>query len=268
MVFLFKTRRKSGLPVGYYVVSAFRQTRIKGVIMRRTMICIFMLVWPLMGKAHGNNAAEYFKLGLESSITYKKIEYFTKALELDPTLAPAYKKRALFYYFQEKYEKVIEDISSYIKLVSNKSDAYRMLGMAYLKTGNYDQAIHNFDTAIDMTPEMTAAYSYCAEAYRLSGYPAEAIKNASRAIALKGAPRVISDAYKTRAKAYRELGQEDLAFADSQKSFELDPRIIFFKYVSSYASLEEMRTAGLFGLIGIAFIMVFGLRMKPPEKDE
>jgi len=238
------------------------------IVLLAMVFLISILTFGRDARVHGGNAMDYFNLGMDSSLAYKKIEYFTKALELDPTLAPAYKKRALFYYFQEKYEKVIEDISSYIKLVSNKSDAYRMLGMAYLKTGNYDQAIHNFDTAIDMTPEMTAAYSYCAEAYRLSGYPAEAIKNASRAIALKGAPRVISDAYKTRAKAYRELGQEDLAFADSQKSFELDPRIIFFKYVSSYASLEEMRTAGLFGLIGIAFIMVFGLRMKPPEKDE
>ena len=152
--------------------------------------------------------------------------------------------------------------------MSDKADAYRMLGMAYLKSGNYDQAIHNFDTAIDMSPKMTAAYSYRAEAYRLIGYPAEAIKDASTAIAIKGDPRVISDAYKTRAKAYLDMGKEEQAHTDFKKSFEMDPRIVFYKYFSSYVSLEEMRIAGLFGLIGIAFVLVFGIRLKAPDKDE
>ena len=219
-------------------------------------------------RVHGGNAMDYFNLGNESSLAYKKIEYFTKALELDPGIAPAYAKRGMFYYFQEKYDRVIEDFSRYIELTSDKADAYRMLGMAYLKTGNYDQAVHNFDSAIEITPDMTAAYCYRAEAYRLNGNQRDAIMDATRAIALDGDPRTISDAYKTRAKAYREMGEGNLAEADGKKSFELDPTIVFFKYFSSYASLEEMRVAGLFGLIGIAFIMIFGFRMKPPEKDE
>jgi len=53
-----------------------------------------------------------------------------------------------------------------------------------------------------------------------------------------------------------------------KKSFEVDPRIVFYRYFSSYANSEEMRTAGLFGLIGIAFVLIFGYRLKPPEKDE
>ena len=37
-----------------------------------------------------------------------------------------------------------------------------------------------------------------------------------------------------------------------------------------YSSKKELcyAEAGLFGLIGIAFIMIFGFRMKAPEKDE
>jgi tetratricopeptide (TPR) repeat protein len=243
--------------------------------MKKLMICLMTIVLlvPILilannDRVHGGNAMDYFNLGMKSSMAYKKIEYFTKALELDPNLAAAYEKRGLFYYFQGKYDKVIEDFSNYIKLVSDEADAYQMLGMAYLKFGNHDQAVRNFDRAIAIQPDMTAAYCYRSEAYRLKGYNQEALKDATRAIALNGDPRIIADAYKTRGMTYREMGQDDLSYSDLQKSFEINPRFVFYRYISSYASLEQMRTAGLFGLIGIAFVMIFGFRMKPPEKDQ
>ncbi len=219
-------------------------------------------------QAYGESAIDYFNLGMQSSMAYKKIEYFTKALELNPRLALAYEKRGLFYYFQEKYDKVIEDYTRYIRLVPDKADAYRLLGMAYLKIGNYDKAIVNFDSAINMAPEMSAAFSYRAEALRLSDQLESALQDATKAIALNGDPRTISDAYKTRGKVYQEMGAESLADADFKKSFDMDPRLVFYKYFSSYASLDAMRNAGLFGMIGIAFILVFGYKIKPPKKDE
>jgi len=219
-------------------------------------------------QAYGDSAVDYFNLGMQSSMAYKKIEYFTKALELNPRLALAYEKRGLFYYFQEKYDKVIEDYTRYIRLVPDKADAYRILGMAYLKTGNHDKAIVNFDSAINMAPEMSAAFSYRAEALRLSYQLEGALQDATKAIALNGAPRAIADAYKTRGKVYLELGEENLADADFKKSIDLDPRLAFYKYFSSYASLDAMRNAGLLGMIGIAFVLVFGHKINPPKKDE
>lgn len=219
-------------------------------------------------QAYGNSAIDYFNLGMQSSMAYKKIEYFTKALELNPRLALAYEKRGLFYYFQEKYDKVIEDYTRYIRLVPDKADAYRLLGMAYLKIGNYGKAIVNFDSAINMAPEMSAAFSYRAEALRLSYQLEGALQDATKAIALNGDPRTIADAYRTRGKVYREMGEESLADADFKRSIELDPRFVFYNYFSSYASLDAMRNAGLFGMIGIAFVLVFGYKIKPPKKDE
>lgn len=219
-------------------------------------------------QAYGDSAVDYFNLGMQSSMAYKKIECFTKALELNPRLALAYEKRGLFYYFQEKYDKVIEDYTRYIRLAPEKADAYRILGMAYLKTDNYDKAIVNFDSAINMAPEMSAAFSYRAEALRLSYQLEGAIQDATKAIALNGAPRTIADAYKTRGKVYLELGEENLADTDFKKSIELDPRLIFYRYFASSASLEGMRNAGLVGMIGIAFVLIFGFRLRAPRKDE
>jgi hypothetical protein len=39
---------------------------------------------------YGENAMDFFNLGLKSTVTRTKIKYFSKALELNPMLAKAY----------------------------------------------------------------------------------------------------------------------------------------------------------------------------------
>lgn len=218
--------------------------------------------------AFGKNATEYFNLGLESSLAYKKIDYFTKALELDPRFAEAYEKRGIYLYFQGKYDRVIEDFTEYIRLVPDKADAFRMLGMSYLKTGNYQKAIVNFDRAIHLAPEMSSAHAYRAEAFLLNGQINEAVQDANTAINTGSDMRILADVYRTRGKAYQELGEETRANTDFKKAAEIDPRYFFYRYVSGYADLEDIRRAGLMGMIGLAFVFIFGFKLKAPHKDE
>jgi tetratricopeptide (TPR) repeat protein len=218
--------------------------------------------------AFDGNALEYFDLGLKTSMAYKKTNYFTKAIELNPRLAPAYEKRGLNYYFQGKYNEVIEDFTNYIQLVPNKADAYRMLGMAYLKINNPEKAVVNFDRALDLEPEMKGVLGYRGESFRMIGQLDEAIDDSNRALAMESDLRILSDVYRTRAKAYMELGQEVLANADFKRAAEIDPRYFFYRYISGYADLEDMRRAGLIGMIGMAFVFIFGLKLRPPKKDD
>ena len=218
--------------------------------------------------AFEGSAMQYFNMGMKTSLAYKKIRYFTKALELNPRFAPAYEERGLNYYFQEKYDKVVQDFTHYIHLVPNKAYAFRMLGMGYLKIGNYPKAIINFDKALELKPNAADVLSYRAEAFRLNDQPNEAIKDADRAIALESNQRILSDVYRTRGKSYQALGLEKSATDDLNKAMNIDPRYILYRYISGYANLEDMRKAGLIGMIAIAFIYIFGLKLKPPKKDE
>jgi len=235
------------------------------------LILLVTIAWPKHVQnvyAFDASAIDYFDMGLKTSMANQKINYFTTALKLNPRFAPAYEKRGLHYYFQEKYDKVIDDFTHYIRLVPDKADAYRMLAMGYLKTGNNEKAILNFDRALNLQPEMKAVFSYRAEAYRLNGQLDEAIEDATRAIAMESNLNVLSDVYRTRAKVYLELDQEALANADLKRAEEIDPRYFFYRYISGYADLEDMRKAGLIGMIGMAFIFIFSLKLKPPKKDE
>ena len=236
-----------------------------------SMIVLLMTIsWPKQTPrvyAFEGSATEYFNMGMQTSLAYKKIHYFTKALELNPQFAPAYEERGLNYYFQEKWDKVIHDFTQYVQLVPNKANAYRMLGMGYLKIGNYQNAIANFDKALELKPEMASVLSYRAEAFRLNGQLDEAIQDATKAIALESDQRILADVYRTRGKAYQTLDKKKLANADFNKATDIDPRYVLYRYVSNYASLEDMRKAGLIGMIGMAFIYIFGLKLKPPDKD-
>jgi tetratricopeptide (TPR) repeat protein len=243
--------------------------------MKKLFICMMILLMTVGWSTHvpkvyafDGNALEYFDLGLKTSLAYKKINYFTKAIELNPRLAPAYEKRGLNYYFQGKYNEVIDDFTNYIRLVPNKADAYRMLGMAYLKVNNHEKAIVNFDKALDLEPKMRGVLGYRAEAFRMKGQLDEAIDDSSKALAMESDLRILSDVYRTRAKTYLELGQEVSANADFKKAAEIDPRYYFYRYISGYADLEDVRKAGLFGMIGMAFVFIFGLKLRPPKKDE
>ena len=235
------------------------------------LILLVTIAWPKQVQnvyAVDGNALEYFDLGLKTSMAYKKTNYFTKAIELNPRLAPAYEERGLNYYFQGKYHEVIEDFTNYIHLVPNKADAFRMLGMAYLKINNYEKAIVNFEKALDLEPEIKGVFGYRAEAFRMMGQLDEAMNDSNRALTMESNLRILADIYRTRAKTYLELGQEELANADLKRAAEIDPRYLFYRYMSGYADLEDMRRAGLIGMIGIAFVFIFGLKLKPPKKED
>ena len=228
---------------------------------------IFLLLWAL--PAHGENAADYFNLGLKNTITRKKIKYFSKALELDPNLAEAYEKRGMLYFFQGEFDHVIQDFQAYIRLLPPKAEAYRMLGMGYLKSGVYPPAIENFTRAVEIDPESASAYSNRAEAYFFIGSYEKTIADCTKAIELAGDPRNTAHAYRTRAKAYRKTGRDGLAIADIRSSWQVDPRYAYYmRDLYGYARPEDLGKSGLIAIIGIAFVLIFKLRLKRPEKDD
>ena len=219
--------------------------------------------------SRADEATDYFNRGVKSSMTNRKIEFFTKALELDPKLAAAYEQRGLLYYYQGKYDKVIQDYLAYLELAPEKAGAYRMLGLGYLKNGDCERAIPHFARAIEMEPQHPAGYAYRAEANRLCGKDEEAIRDSTTAVELRGDERAKSEAYKTRARIYRKMGLMDLAVADTRAAWQADPRWSYWaRYWYRYASLEELRGAGLIGIIALALVLILGLKLKSPKKDD
>jgi tetratricopeptide (TPR) repeat protein len=221
---------------------------------------------------------QFYDLGLKSSMTQKKIDYFTKALELDPNLSAAYEKRGMLYYFQENYPETIQDFQKVAYLKPFNTEAYVMLGLAFTKQGNLDEAIANLSRAIELDAQGAGAYSYRSEALRLNGMIEEAIQDSTRAIKLGGRGPNIGRAYTTRSKAYRELGQNELADADFKKASKLDPEKYMYNMLTSTellanwagesSSLKSVGWMGVALIVALLFVVIFKLAISAPKKDD
>jgi len=237
--------------------------------MQGKVICYLILFMLSSLSVYGENATGYFNRGLKSTSTRAKIKYFSKALELAPNMTEAYEKRGILYFYQGNFDNVILDFQTYIELSPPKAEAYRMLGMGYLKSGDYPSAIKNFTRTIEIDSKQASAYSNRAEAHFLSGNYDLTVLDSTRAIEIGGNPRDIADAYRTRAKAFRKTDRNEESAEDIRSSWKVDPRYsYYYKALYGYASPQGMRKAGLIAVIGIAFLLLFKFKLKPPEKDE
>ena len=236
--------------------------------MRRILITVMIFVALTASVAWGKDAVYFYNQGLESSLAYKRVNYFSQALTLNPNLVEAYEKRALHYYYQWKYDKAIRDYTKVIEFKPLSPKAYRMRGICYLKDGELDGAIADLSRAIELDPEQASAYGYRAEAYRLKGLAEDALRDSTKAIDLRGGPRITASAYRTRAKAHQQLGHVEQSSADFDKSFELDPRYAIYRYLASNSNLESVRKMGLLGIIALVFVGIFHLTLSAPKKKD
>jgi tetratricopeptide (TPR) repeat protein len=246
--------------------------------MKKIAVSLIVFMVFAASPAWGEEAIDFYKLGLESSMFNKKIHYFTKAVELNPRLAIAFKKRGIIYYFQEKYSKMLLDFRRYKALTPSDPEGYGMVGLALLKLGNFTEAITELSRAIEMDPTLASAYLHRSEAYYHRGFFEQAVKDSTKAIALGKAQSTIGKAYTVRSKAYRQLGQEDLADEDFNKAYLLDPVNYSYRYFtitnylasfasdSNYIPSKDIRWLGLIGIIVLLLVLIFRLALPTPRK--
>lgn len=274
--------------------------------MNKIIVATLAYLCLIVTAAWGQDATELYNRGLRSSLAFRKIEYFTKALQLNPNLVEAYEKRAIHYYLQRRFEKAIQDYTRVIELKPHRVSAYQMRGLTYLKKGQgeglmakidpltsslnnspgpearelLERAIDDFSRAIELDPQMASAYCYRAKAFHLKGLTDEAIRDSTRAIELGGSQQTTGRAYTIRAKVYRQLGFSELANEDSNKALELDPAYYAYNYVSvtlflasfatdsSYISAREVGWLGLILFIVLLFVIIFKLALPTPHKGD
>jgi tetratricopeptide (TPR) repeat protein len=273
-----------------------RRNHVKKIIVATLVyLCLTVSV------SWGRDAMEFYNRGLKSFLAYKKIEYFTKAIQLNPNLTEAYEKRAIHYYLQWQFDKAIQDYSKVLELKPKAANAYLMKGLAYFKkeygegysteiknlafhlskqevpefSKSLERAIDNFSHAIDLDPQLASAYSYRAKAYRIKGMLEEAVRDSNMVIQLRRDQQSTARAYATLAKIYRKLGQDELSEANYRKSVELDPYSpdypplhvpLIYPCVSDTPTLEIISRLGLVGIIILVLVVIFKLTLPAPKK--
>ena len=114
---------------------------------------------------HNNRGFDYCQTGQYD----QAISDFSKAIEMNPRLAPAYNNRGAAYLYKGQYDRAISDLSKAIEINPRLAHAYNNRGWAYIQKWQYTQAISDFSKTIEIDPGFVEAYFYRAVGYSLAG---------------------------------------------------------------------------------------------------
>jgi len=123
-------------------------------------------------------ALEFTKQGvsaLQKGNVDAAINYYDKALEINPQLEVAYINRGYAYFSKGNLSQAIEDATKAIEIKPESMDAYGVRGDSHFQNGNYDQAIADYSKAIELNPQLGGAYTKRAYTYHAKGQLSRAV---------------------------------------------------------------------------------------------
>ena len=136
---------------------------------------------------------------------------YTKAIELDPKSAEAYKDRGISYLSDGNIDEAIRDYTKAIELDPESAEAYKNRAIAYLGKSDFDNVITDYTKAIELDPDDTSIYRYRGLAHFGNSETDKAIDDFSRAIQLDSDS---ADAYYNRGVVQLRLQDWEGAKAD------------------------------------------------------
>lgn len=201
-----------------------RRRKIRTIlkILGAVVLATLVLGWIYKRATDPINARVSYDEGtrLQQAARYQEaILAFTRALELKPDFAEAYRMRGRAYFEVTELDRSINDYSAAIKL--SPPDAQTLLdrATAYLARANYSAAMADCDRAISLNSKLAQAFNLRGTARRAQGDARAALGDFDRAVAL--APNVAN--YFQRGATYQILGEHREAIADFTEVIEMRP---------------------------------------------
>jgi tetratricopeptide (TPR) repeat protein len=169
----------------------------------------------------GNDALDENQPGLA-------LEYFNKALAMDPASDVAYSGRANVEFVEGQYDLAVADALKAIKLSpGTHPEAYLVLGTLADRDGNHDARIDYMTKAIEILPSYAAAYAGRGHGYMDEKKFTQALADFNKAISLQ--PTLAASlkpnfviVYIERASDSMNLGRYQAGIEDLTKAIQLD----------------------------------------------
>ena len=142
---------------------------------------------------------------------------YTKALELDPTIAVAYYNRSNIYGDMGQYEKAKEGYEKAISLGLKGGAVYQGIGDCYMQLGRDEEAIKFLSKAIELDPTLHFAYNNRGGVYVRTRQYDKAIADLTAALKLAD----FAMAYMNRGDAWAGKKEFEKALADFKTAEEM-----------------------------------------------
>ena len=153
-------------------------------------------------RIEGKTAEEWFELGLKEKDPKKRIEYYSKCLELDPKNANAWYNKGNALRELGRYEEALRCYDKALEIDLKDASAWNNKGIALHNLGRHEEALRCFDKALEIDPKYAVAwYNKGAALHKLGRYE-EAIRCYNKALEI--------DPKHERAKNNKKLAEEKL----------------------------------------------------------
>ncbi|MCP4049454.1 MAG: tetratricopeptide repeat protein, partial [bacterium] len=147
----------------------------------------------------------------------KDIEFYSKAIELEPKDPMLYYERANSYYDLKNYDKAIEDYNKAIELKPECSNFYNDLGVCYEDLEQFEKAIGNYNKAIEINAEDKNAHFNKGYCYQTLGHYEMAIDSYNKAKEINPEDEFV---YVSLGGVYSLLNEKDKSLECLKISFE------------------------------------------------
>ena len=148
---------------------------------------------------------------------------YSRAIELNPSLALAYFYRANSFCHVNNFDGAIDDYAKALEIDPSLVGAYVGRASSYLQKGDPDNAIADATKAITLNPAFAEAYRFRGDAYLRKANFVNALPDLDRNIELGN---TTASAYLSRAVAREGISDFSGAIVDETKAIELDPKLI------------------------------------------
>lgn len=147
----------------------------------------------------------------------RAIEYYTKSISRDKSMAYAYFERGYVYYKKlNDFISALDDYNMAIELRPTNYDFYLKRGLVYEELKNYRSAINDYDRAISLNPNDFVLYIRRGISYQALGDYIQNFKDYEMAIKLN--PK---EGYLVRGAAYGVLGYFEIGYNDLKEAARL-----------------------------------------------
>jgi tetratricopeptide (TPR) repeat protein len=151
------------------------------------------------------------------------LNYFNKAIEVDPTFAPAYREKAELLYNAGRYPAAIESYAKYLELNNNCRVQQRYASFIFL-TKDYKRAIEEVEKATPCNPNNSIMYRVLGYAYFETGDFQKGLTNINKFFELATANNkpISGTDYVYRGKLLWKTGQDSLGIEQIKLGMQTD----------------------------------------------
>jgi tetratricopeptide (TPR) repeat protein len=115
-------------------------------------------------------------------LSTEAVEFFTRAIALNPRDPELYNRRSEVWKFEGKYDSAIADLTEAVRLTPNQTAYHNNRAQAYFGKRDYERAIADFSEAIRLDPMCIRAYDGRGSAYFWRKEYTRAVKDLEEAV--------------------------------------------------------------------------------------